>query len=82
MKGNTVTINKQFFMSVAEIPSMSGPERACFVLGNLAAAYHNGHAKSQAYLNGNTIMLGSQPIIEIASNDEDGIALWIRQNLL
>ena len=79
-KDGTVTVNKQFLMKVAETSSMSSEERSYFVLGNLAAAYHNGHSKSQAYLNGNTIMLGSQPIIELASNDEDGQIIVNRLN--
>ena len=70
LKDGTVTVNKKLFVTPTWSGDMSGAERACFVLGNLAAAYHNGHAKSEAYANGNTIYLGAQPIMTVVSGDE------------
>ena len=48
---------------------MSSAERAYFVMGNLAAAYKNGHAASAAYADGRTVMLGAQPIISCTDGD-------------
>ena len=48
---------------------MTSAERAYFVMGNLAAAYKNGHARSEAYASGNTVMLGAQPIMTATGND-------------
>ena len=59
---------------------MSSMERACFVLGNLAAAYNNGHNKSDAYVSGNTIYLGAQPIMTLESGDESAQVLVERLN--
>lgn len=80
MKEGTVTINKKMFVTPAPTETMSSAERACFVLGNLAAAYHNGHASSSAYLNGNVVMLGGQPIMTIEYGDESGEVLVNRLN--
>ena len=70
LKDGVITVNKQLFATPTWTDDMSGAERACFVLGNLAAAYHNGHAKSEAYASGNTIYLGAQPIMTVVSGDE------------
>lgn len=70
LKDGTITVNKKLFVTPTWSDDMSGAERACFVLGNLAAAYHNGHAKSEAYASGNTIYLGAQPIMTVVSGDE------------
>lgn len=75
-----VTVNGKTFMTVAETPSMSSAERAYFVLGNLAAAYHNGHSSSEAYVQNGTVMLGAQPIVTPASGDEDAYTLAERLN--
>ena len=80
MKEGTITINKKLFTTPAETPSMSSTERACFVLGNLAAAYHNGHSKSDAYVSGNVIYLGAQPIMTVEPGDEDAQVLVDRLN--
>ena len=80
MKNGTVSINKKYFTTVAESGSMSSMERACFVLGNLAAAYNNGHNKSDAYVSGNTIYLGAQPIMTLESGDESAQVLVERLN--
>ena len=75
-----VTVNGKTFMTVAETSSMSSPERAFFVLGNIAAAYHNGHSSSEAYVQNGTVMLGAQPIVTPASGDEDAYTLAERLN--
>ena len=64
-----VKVNGKSFVKPAAADGMSGAERSYFVLGNLAAAYQNGHAKQNAYASGNTVMLGQQPIIRCASGD-------------
>lgn len=75
-----ITVNGKTFMTVAETSSMSSPERAFFVLGNIAAAYHNGHSSSEAYVQNGTVMLGAQPIVTPANGDEDAYTLAERLN--
>ena len=65
----TVYVNKKKLMTVAPANGMSSAERAYFVMGNLAAAYKNGHAASAAYADGRTVMLGAQPIIACTDGD-------------
>lgn len=65
----TVQINKKEFIAPAAAGDMTSAERAYFVMGNLAAAYKNGHARSEAYASGNTVMLGAQPIMTATGND-------------
>ena len=80
MKDGTISVNKKLFTIPASTNSMSTMERACFVTGNLAAAYHNGHAKSDAYVSGNVIYLGAQPIMTIEAGDESAQILVDRLN--
>ena len=75
-----ITVNGKTFMTVAETSSMSSPERAFFILGNIAAAYHNGHSSSEAYVQNGTVMLGAQPIVTPESGDEDAYTLAERLN--
>ena len=49
-------------------------------MGNLSAAYHNGQAKNAATTDGNTVMLGSQPIMTCVAGDEDADTLAQRLN--
>ena len=62
-------MNGKTLVQPAAANNMSGAERSYFVLGNLAAAYHNGHNKSNAYASGNILMLGEQPIMTCYSGD-------------
>lgn len=64
-----VKVNGKAFVQPAAAEGQSGAERSYFVLGNLAAAYHNGHNKSNAYASGNTLMLGQQPIMTCHAGD-------------
>ena len=50
------------------------------VKAGLAAAYHNGHNKSAARAEGNTVMLGAQPIMTCVSGDESAQTLVDRLN--
>ena len=52
------------------------------IFGNLAAAYHNGHDKRRAYVDGNTVMLGAQPIMTCVSGDESASTLAERLNAI
>lgn len=79
-KDGVITVNGKTFMTVAASGGMSGAERAYFILGNLAAAYHNNHANSQATVVNGTVMLGAQPIIAPADGDEDAYTLAERLN--
>ncbi len=64
-----VKVNGKALVQPVAANDMSGTERSYFVLGNLAAAYHNGHNKSNAYASGNTLMLGQQPIMTCYGGD-------------
>lgn len=75
-----VIINKKDFVLPVATSSMSAAERAYFVLGNLAAAYHKGLDKEQAYASNGTVYLGSQAIMTPASGDEDAETLAARLN--
>lgn len=79
-KDGVVTVNGKTFTTVAAAQEMSSAERAYFILGNLAAAYHNGHSSSQATVVNGTVMLGAQPIITPAEGDEDAYTLAARLN--
>ena len=81
-KDGVITINNQTFMTVAATDSMSSAERAYFVLGNIAAAYHNNHNNSNAYVQNGVVMLGAQAIIQPASGDEDAYTLAERLNAI
>ena len=65
----TVYVNKQALVTPAAAYGMSSAERSYFVMGNLAAAYRNGHAAAGAYADGQTVMLGAQPIISCTDGD-------------
>ena len=64
-----VYVNKKRLLTPAPAGGMSSAERAYFVMGNLAAAYRNGHAAAAAYADGRTVMLGAQPIISCTDGD-------------
>lgn len=66
----TVRVNGKALVKPAAAGDMSSRERSYFVMGNLAAAYHNGHDKQAVSVSGNTVMLGPQPIITCTSADE------------
>ena len=69
VNNGTVYINKKEFVTPAPANGMTSAERAYFVMGNLAAAYKNGHAAADAYVDGSTVMLGAQPIITAVEGD-------------
>ncbi len=78
----SVLVNKKTFCTPAAYGSMSAKERAYFVEGNLAAAFHNGHNNSAATVSGNTVMLGAQPIMTCVDGDESASVLAERLNSL
>ncbi len=80
VKDGAVYVKGKKFTEPTEIANMSGAERAYFVQGNLAAAYHNGHANEQAYVDGNVVMLGEQPVISCLRGDESAEVLAARLN--
>lgn len=75
-----VKVNTQVFTTPAAAGGMSAKERSYFVMGNLAAAYHNGQNKNAASADGNTVMLGNQPIMTCTSGDENADTLAQRLN--
>ena len=70
-----VKVNGKALVKPVAANDMSGAERSYFVLGNLAAAYLNGHNKSDAYASGNTLMLGQQPIMTCYGGDTSAYEL-------
>ena len=79
-KDGVVTINDQTFTTVAATNSMSSAERAYFVLGNLAKAYHNGKNSADATVYNGTVYLGDIAIMTPAVGDEDAYTLAERLN--
>ena len=75
-----VSGNGKDFVTPAALGDMSSAERSYFVVGNLAAAYHNGHNKDAAYVDGKTVMLGVQPIMTCTYDDESAQKLADRLN--
>lgn len=74
-KNNTVQVNGKDFVTPAPAGDMSSAERKYFIQGNLAAAYAHGQHKSQAYVSGNTVMLGNQAIMTCVDGDPSPSAL-------
>ena len=81
-KDGVVSVNGKTFVTVAPSSTMSGAERSYFVMGNLAAAYHNGLDKNEATVQNGTVMLGAQEIITPVEGDEDAYALAERLNAI
>ena len=79
-KKGVVTVNGKNFLTAAATDTLSAGERNYFVLGNLAAAYHNGYEKSDAYVKDGTVYLGAQPIITPVNGDESAEVLAKRLN--
>lgn len=79
-KDGNVTVNNKDFVTPAPVGNMSIKERSYFVMGNLAAAYHNGQNKYEATVDGNTVKLGNQPIMTCTANDETAVTLAARLN--
>ncbi|MBR1552811.1 MAG: M48 family metallopeptidase, partial [Schwartzia sp.] len=75
-----VKVNDKVFVAPAPADNMSSQERAYFVMGNLATAYHNGHNAGEAWADGDLLMLGNQPIMESVSGDPSASELAARLN--
>ena len=80
MKDGTVIVNGEKFVTPAPADGMSGIERSCFVLGNLAAAYNHGHGTADAHVENGALMLGPQVIMIPANGDEAAEVLAERLN--
>jgi predicted Zn-dependent protease len=75
-----VRVNGKDFTKPAAAGDMSAKERAYFVMGNLAAAYHNGHNQEAATVDGQTVKLGAQAIMTCGNGDEAPEVLAERLN--
>ena len=75
-----VKVNDKDFLTPAPADDMSSQERAYFVMGNLATAYHNGHNAGAAWADGDILMLGDQPIMEAVSGDPSAAEMAARLN--
>ncbi|MBR1759670.1 MAG: M48 family metallopeptidase [Schwartzia sp.] len=77
-----VKVNGKDFVTPAPADDMSSHERAYFVMGNLATAYHNGHSSGNAWADGSVLMLGNQPIMECVEGDPSAPDLANRLNAI
>ena len=77
-----IKVNDKDFLTPAPADDMSSQERAYFVMGNLATAYHNGHNAGAAWADGDVLMLGDQPILEAASGDPSAAEMADRLNAI
>ena len=80
VKDGVLIVNGKNFITPAPTSNMSTMERSYFVLGNLAAAYHNGQNKFDATVSNGTVYLGNQPIITPVSGDESAQSIADRLN--
>ncbi len=74
-KDGLVKVNGKDFVTPAPAGDMSSAERSCFVMGNLAAAYHNGHNNGDITVDGNIVMMGPQAVMECVEGDESAQVL-------
>lgn len=77
-----VKVNGKDFVTPAPADDMSSHERAYFVMGNLATAYHNGHNAGEAWADGNILMLGDQPIMEAVAGDPSASEMAAQLNAI
>ena len=75
-----IKVNGKDFVTPAPADDMSSHERAYFVMGNLATAYHNGYGSSNAWADGDVLMLGDQPIMASAAGDPSASEMAARLN--
>lgn len=79
-KDGVVYVNKKEFLTPSATGSMSSKERSYFVMGNLAAVYHNNKTAPEAYASGDTVMMGQQPIITSTGDDPSAEELAAKLN--
>ena len=79
-KDGSVTVNGKHLLTTAATGNMSAMERSYFILGNLAAAYHNGQNKNSATVSNGTVYLGNQPIITPVSGEESAQSIADKLN--
>ena len=75
-----IKVNGKDFMTAAPGEDMSSQERALFIMGNLASAYHHGQNTQNAWADGGTVMLGQQPIVAVVDGDGSAQELAARLN--
>ena len=78
----TVKVYGHDFVTPAAYGSMSSNERAYFVAGNLARAFHNNEAPDEAYLYNGTLYIDNQAIITPVEGDESASSLCDELNAL
>lgn len=72
----TIKVNGKAFMTPLNDSTRSGMERAYYIAGNLAAAYHHTGGKvGRAYASGDTVMLGEQPIVGVVDGEPSAAEL-------
>ena len=82
MEEGTLKVNGKDFVTPAAAGNMSSAERACFVMGNLAAAFHNNQSAYPVKAVGNVVRMGDQDIIECLPGDESAQELATRLEAL
>ncbi len=75
-----IKVNDKDFVTPVAADDMSSHERAYFVMGNLASAYHNGYGSASAWADGDILMLGDQPIMQSVEGDPSASDMAARLN--
>ena len=69
-----ITVAGKHFYTPAKTATMSGPEQAYLIGGNLAAVFHDGRQKEAVWTNSeNVLLVGEQPVMSFDGVEEAGI---------
>ena len=69
-----ITVAGKHFYTPAKTATMSGPEQAYLIAGNLAAVFHDGRQKEAVWTNSeNVLLVGEQPVMSFDGVEEAGI---------
>ena len=69
-----ITVAGKHFYTPAKTATMSGPEQAYLIGGNLAAVFHDGRQKEAVWTNSeNVLLVGEQPVMSFDGVEEAGM---------
>ena len=69
-----ITVAGKHFYTPAKTATMSGPEQAYLIAGNLAAVFHDGSQHEAVWTNSeNMLLVGEQPVMSFDGIEEAGI---------
>lgn len=81
-KTGTILVNNKEFTVPAATDDMSSLQRAYYLAGNLAEAYHQKQHKANARVNSGIIYLGDVAIMTVMNGDESASLLVSRLNII